>query len=252
MVDLKKIRQFIAGYGKRKVIKTVFILIAGSFLFLASLEIYLNFHVRRSLRESMGWGSDPQVKIKARLNWLSLFDVLRGRVRWIKLQGENCRLSNLRFTKIELSNEGFKFNLPVLLKERRLVLLGIEDTSIKTVVSSEEFTEYMNFYYPQFQPSVRILPGKILLAGQTHIFHQTVPVELLGKLIIASPKTLRFLPLSLSISGRSFSKSFIEFIRTQIPLEFSLMKEWPLAVHALELKDGFVMLTFQELPMVKR
>jgi hypothetical protein len=247
MFDLDKLRLVIKGFLKRKAVRVGVLILTGIFLCLGTLECWLNFKVRRDLRQSLGWGSGPQVKIAAHLNWLSLTDVMKGRVGWVRIDGQNCLISNLRFAQLHLENKGFMFNLPLLFKERRLELIHLNKTRIRAMVTAPAFSDYMNLYYPQFKPVVKINPGKLTITGETQIFGNTVPAGLTGEVKIESPKNLRFYPTKLYISGRNVPSKYLHYIGTQIPLQFTLMEDWPLNVTAVSLKDGYVMLNFKEL-----
>jgi hypothetical protein len=216
-------------------------------LFLLCIELVLNFQVRTSLRESLGWGSGPQVKITAHLNWLSLKDVLEGRISWVRIDGENCIISNLRFAKLHLENQGFIFKLPVLFKERRLEFVHVNKTNIQAIVTASAFSDYLNLYYPQFQPLVKITPGTLIISGQAQIFKSIVPIKLAGALKIVSFKNLRFYPTRLFISGQGVPSHFLRFVGDQIPLQFSLMENWPLEIGTVNLKDGYVAMSFREI-----
>jgi hypothetical protein len=234
-------------YCQQKKVKMVIILLAGVCLIIFTVECWLNFKVRSYLRESLGWGSGPQVKITAHINWLSLVDVMNGQVGWVRIDGENCLISNLRFARLHLENQGFTFNLPALFKEKRLKLVHLNKTRINAIVTAPAFSDYLSLYYPQFKPTLKINPGMLVLRGQTSIFGNIVPVELAGLLKIVALKNLRFYPTRLFIAKRAVSHDFLRFVGNQLPLQFSLMAEWPLAITAVRLKEGYIAMGFKEI-----
>jgi hypothetical protein len=187
------------------------------------------------------------VKIEAHLNWLSLKDIMGGRVGWVRIDAENCLISNLRFTKLHLENEGFAFNLPLLYKERRLEIIGLNKTRIQTKVSAGAFSEYMNLHYPEFKPVVTINPGELVVNGRIQLFGSTVPAELAGTIKIASPKDLRFYPTKLIVSGHKVHSKYLRYIGNQLPLQYAVMADWPLAVTSIELNSGYAALDFKEI-----
>ncbi|MGE5583267.1 MAG: LmeA family phospholipid-binding protein [Bacillota bacterium] len=247
MPDLKKARLLIENYLKFKAVRVTILSLGGIFLLVLALEGWLNYWVRASLKESLGWGAGPQVKIAADLNWLSLYDLSQGRIRNVRVRAKNCLLSNLRFASLNLDNRGFTFNLPLLLKESRLEIKKINATKAEAVVTAAAFSDYLNLSYPQFKPAVDILPGELILAGQAPVFGTVVPVQIAGGLNIISPKDLRFYPTRLTISGREVPKDFLRFAGNQVPLSFSLLKGLPLQLETVALKKGFAYFSFKEI-----
>ena len=229
-----------------KKVKIVIAILAGICFIFFTVECWLNYKVRSDLRQSLGWGTGPRVKITAHLNWLSLVDVMNGRVGWVRIDGENCLISNLHFVKLHLENQGFTFNLPVLFQEKRLELVHLNKTKINAIVTASAFSDYLNLYYPQFKPTVKISPGVLVLRGQAPIFGNIVPVELTGSLKIVAPKNLRFYPTRLFIAKRAVPRDFLHFVGNQLPLQFSLMAEWPLAITSASLKEGYIAMAFKE------
>lgn len=247
MLDFDKLRLAMKRCLRVKAFKASILILAGVFLFLGASECWLNFKVRRDLRQSLGWGSGPQVKINAHINWLSLKDILSGRVGWVRIDGENCLISNLRFTELHLDNKGFTFNLPRLFRERRLELIRLNQTRIHTRVAAAAFSDYLNIRYPEFKPAVTINPGELVLSGRIELFGNPVPAELAGAIKIVPPKDLRFFPTKLAISGRKVPSRYLSYIGNQLPMQFTVMADWPLAVTAISLNSGYAALDFQEL-----
>jgi hypothetical protein len=247
LLDLDKLRLGIRDILKLKAVKIALLVLTGIFLCLGALECWLNFRVRYDLRQALGWGSGPQVKIDAHINWLSLTDVIKGRVGWVRIDGTNCLISNLRFTELHLKNEGFTFSLPLLLRDRTLKLVHLYKTSIHAKVAAAAFSNYVNLYYPQFKPAVAIYPGELVFNGKIQVFRDIVPVEIAGLVKIASPKDLRFYPIRLVVSGRTVPPKYLHYIGNQIPLQFTVMADWPLALTGVSLNSGYVLMDFKEI-----
>ncbi len=245
--DIDQLLQKIRGFLKIKTIRVGLIILTAIFLCLGAFECWLNFKVRQDLRDSLGWGSGSQVKIKAHLNWLSLVDVLKGRVGWVRIDAQNCLISNLRFAELHLVNEGFTFNLPLLFEKHQLELIHLSKTRIQTLIRASDFSDYVNLFYPQFKPRIKIIPGTVAFSGEARIFGKTVPMELTGFMKILPPKKLRFYPTHLMISGHSASANFLKLVGTRLPLEFELMSEWPLALTSIDLKNSLVVLNLKEM-----
>jgi hypothetical protein len=216
-------------------------------LILFAAECWLNFQVRSHLRQSLGWGIGPEVKIAAHLNWLSIHDVMRGRVDWVKIDAKNCLISNLHFARLHLQNDGFTFDLPLLFKEKRLKLIQLNKTRIWAKVTATALSEFMKLHYPQFKPVVQINSDRVIVSGEAQLFGNVVPAMLSGTVKIASLKNLRFYPTGLFVYGHTVPPNFLRFIGAQVPLEFTLMADWPLSVTAVSLKPGYLALDFKEI-----
>ncbi len=251
MQDFKNIYRWAEKYFNDNRVRLVILVLAGLFLVLLSVEGWLNIWVRSSLKDSLGWGKDPKVKISADLNWLTLFDIAQGKIRWVRVKGENCIISNIRFTSLNFQNGGFTFNLSLLLTKQRLQLLSIGATTVEATVTAKSFSEYLNLLYPQLKPGVKIYPGEFLISSEAKLFEKEVPVQLAGELQISGPKNLRFYPTRLIISGRTVPKDFLRFLGNQIPLEFTLMEDWPLEVKEVTLKRDLLFLSFKEINYIR-
>ncbi len=247
MHDMGQLLEAVRDFLKIKMVRIGFIILTVVFLCLGVLECWLNIKVRKDLRQSLGWGNGPQVKIEAHINWLSLVDVLKGRVGRLRIDAQNCLISNLHFTELHLVNKGFTFNFPLLLKEHQLELIHVGRTRIQALIRTSDFNDYVNLFYPQFKPRIKINPGEVFFSGEARILGKTVPLELSGSLKIISPKKLRFYPTYLAISGRSAPTNFLNFVGSQLPLEFELMREWPLMITNISLERDAALLKFQEI-----
>lgn len=247
MDHFEKLHLMIKGYLKLKTVRTGLFILTAVFLVLGVLECWLNFKVRRDLRQALGWGSGPQIKIEAHLNWLSLVDVLKGRVGHVRIDAHNCLISNLRFAELHLVNEGFNFNFPILFHEHRLELIHLNSTKIQALITAPDFSDYVALFYPQFKPRLTIIPGELIFLGRAKIFGKFLPVELGGFMKVKPPKSLRFYPTHLVISGHSAPPNFLNFIGSQLPLEFKVMSEWPLELTSINLGNGSAVLNLKEM-----
>ncbi len=239
---LEAVRAFL----KIKMVKIGFIILAVVFLCLGILECWLNIKVRKDLRQSLGWGSGPQVKIEAHLNWLTMVDVFKGRVSHVRIDAHNCLISNLRFAELHLSNEGFTFNFPVLFRKHRLELIHLNSTRIQALVTAADFSDYVGLFYPEFKPQLTIIPGEIIFSGRARLFGQPLPIELGGFMKIVPPKSLRFYPTQLRISGRTAPPDLLNFLGAQFPLQFQLLGKWPFALTSIDLGNGSAVLNLKE------
>jgi hypothetical protein len=247
LFNVRRLITMLRACFQSKKIQVVVYTFATVCLILFTAECWLNFQVRSHLRQSLGWGIGPEVKIAAHLNWLSIHDVMQGRVGWVKIDAENCLISNLHFARLHLQNDGFSFDLPLLFKEQRLKLIHVNKTRIWAKVTATALSEFLTLHYPQFKPVVQINPDRLIVSGETQLFGNVVPAMLSGTVKIASLKNLRFYPTGLLVYGHTVPPNFLRFISTQVPLEFTLMADWPLSVTAVSLKAGYLALDFKEI-----
>lgn len=247
MHGIEQLPEIIRGFLKIKTVKIGLMVLTAFFLCLGAFECWLNFKVRQDLRDSLGWGNRSDVKIEAHLNWLSLTDIIQGRVGHLQINAQNCLINNLRFAELHLINKGFTFNFPLLFKEHKLELIHLGQTRIQALIRASDFSDYVNLFYPQFKPMIRMIPGTLILSGEARIFGKTVPMELTGLLKILPPKKLRFYPTHLRISKRSAPPELLNFVGSKLPLEFELMSDFPLAITAIDLGRDTAVLSFKEI-----
>ncbi len=246
MHDRSQLLKALRAFLKIKMVRIGVIILTVVFLLLGVLECWLNIKVRKNLRQSLGWGNGPQVKIEANINWLSLVDVLKGRVGHLRIDAHNCLISNLRFAELHLINEGFTFNFPVLFRKHRLELIHLNSTKIQALVTAADFSDYVGLFYPEFKPRLTIISGELIFSGRARLFGKPLPIELGGFMKIVPPKSLRFYPTQLRISGRTAPPDLLNFLGSQIPLKFQVLGKWPFALTSIDLGNGSVVLNLIE------
>jgi hypothetical protein len=148
---------------------------------------------------------------------------------------------------LEIESEGITFELPVLLKEKRFQVTRIHRTRIKAAITENAFQEYLTSAYSELAPQIKIVGPGIQLSARALVFGNSLPVVLEGRLGVSGPKKLRFIPERLMVAGRPVVSSFIQLISKQIPLEFSIMNEWPLEITEVHLEQGVLFLSLKEL-----
>ncbi len=227
---------------QRKEFKIILIVL----LSLVILEVGLNGWARSALLKSLRNNSSEKVVIKAKIAWMSMFDLYYGRVDHVKLEAKNCVISGLELEELTLENHGFRYNLPHLLREQRLEILKLQATKIKAAISETALSNYLAVNYPQFQPVLKITLDKISLTGAINFLGKTVVVNLEGKMGLVGAKTFRFYPEQLWVDGQSVPGDFVKFIGNQIPLEFSIMSDLPLTITELSFRNGAIMLLLKE------
>jgi hypothetical protein len=237
---------------QRKGIRPAIYILSGIFLLVLTLEFWLNFQIRTSLRRNLTEGAGPDVRIEAKVSWMNISDLMNGRVKQVWVRGRNCVMNGLSFEELLIDNHGFSFDLPQLLKEKKLNLLSVNQTRINAAINEKGFQEYFDLRYPAFEPGVKVFPGSLRLTGKAQLFGNTVSLGVEGVLMISSPKSLRFYPKRLLVGERAVPREFMKFVSDQIPLEFTLMEDWPLKITGLALKQSSIQISFQEITPQKR
>jgi len=239
MIDLKPI------IDNRKV-RMGLVIFAVTILIILMAEITLNLWMRASLEAGFMKDNRPDAKLQASISWMGITDLWWGKVGWVKIDAQNCRISDLRYERFQLDNQGFSLNMPRLLTEKCLEITSIQKTRINAVVSAAALQDYFNLYHPGYEIGVKIFPGRLQLAGKVLFLGNKVPVELEGILRNSAAKTIEFRPLGLSIAGHSISGGLLNFIGNQLPVKFSVMENWPLELTGLQLSQGFLSLSLKE------
>lgn len=232
---------------KTKVSRRVIIISVGLITLLLMIESGLNMWVRFGLYRSLASDRIRSTKIVSKVSWLGLGDILAGRVNRVRVNGRDCALNELRYSRLEIDSQGFRFNLRVLLKEKRLKILEMKKTRIKGIIQEAALNEYLNLRYPEYQSSVKIKTGGLILSGSAQILNQVIPVKLEGDLSSISEKKLRFYPTRLLIANSSVSGSLLRIVSQQVPLEFGVMEDWPLKLSGFKLNDQKIMITMEEM-----
>lgn len=230
MIDFQRLM------GNRK-LQTAFLIFAAMVGFILLVELAMNVWIRSSLKAGLG-GNNPNAKIAVSINWMGLKDLWQGRVNRIRIDGRNCRIGNLDYERLQLNNQGFSLDLPVLLKEKRLEITSIRRTKISASVSANALQDYINLNHPGFGVEVKIHSGQLELSGNVSLLGNQVPVQLEGQLANSAAKTVEFRPKGFSIAGRRVSGEIIQFINNQLPVKFSIMENWPLMITGILLTEG--------------
>ncbi len=231
-------------FERRKIRLAIIAVIIIVFLIFV-IEIALNLWIRSSLTASLR-GEAPRTKIDASIGWLSMKDFFQGRVKQVYVNARNCRISDLNYLRFQLENQGFSFNMPLLFKKKRLQIIAAEKTVITAMIEAKALQEYLNLKHPGYALGVAIYSERIRLTGQAVFLGNKVPVWLEGRLINPTGKTIRFYPESLSIAGRVVPKDFLNMLGNQIPLEFSVLGDWPLQITEIHLMQGILRISMKE------
>lgn len=225
-----------------------FWIVAGVLILGAGLELGLNLWLRTSLRRQFIAQGGPGYRFEARISWMNLLDLATGKVNRIWVKAEDCLISELQYQSLEIDNQGIDFDLPRLLTQKTIVFENIETTRVRGVVNEQALTEYLRLKYPQYQPEVRMLPGRIEVSGDVRLFGTATRVRVAGGLKANGPKTLRFFPEQVQIAARKVPGELLEVISTQLPLEFSLMENWPLQILEITIAEKTMAIELMEIP----
>lgn len=240
MIDFKRIMS-------NHKFRTSFLIFVATVLIILAVELTLNLWIRSSLKAGLTGANNPDAKVAVSINWMGVKDLWEGKVRRIKIDGRNCRISNLDYERLQLDNQGFSLDLPLLLKEKRLEITSIQRTKIAASVSERALQDYLNLSHPGYGVGVIIKPGQLQLSGNVLLLGNKVPVELKGELVNSSSKTIEFHPSGFSIARHSVSGEVVDFIGNQLPLKFSVMENWPLMITRIQLTEGMLSISLKEL-----
>ncbi|HOP75463.1 MAG TPA: LmeA family phospholipid-binding protein [Bacillota bacterium] len=225
---------------------TLFI-IAGVFLVIFLLQTGLNLWVRSLLSHQLIENGGAGFQLQASMGWMKLTDLIRGKLKRIHLESKNCIISGLRYQYLRVDNEWLDFDLPLLIRERQLRLERIGTTKVQGIISETALSDYLNLNYPEFQPKTVILPGRIRISGKVSIFGRMTDIMLEERVETSGPKTIRFFTESISIGGKQVPSDLVKLITTQIPLNFSVMEDWPLKITKLQLTKGQLEIHLEEM-----
>ena len=223
------------------------VLILGCFIILVLLlELVLNLWCRAALRRAFSQDLRPETRLSTSMKWLSLADFGRGRIGWLKVRGQNCRIAELKYRELTIDNRGLELDWPSLLRERRLRLKRLGRTRAHAVVAADALQSYLATLYPDLHPRLELAAGRLRLGGTANLFGSPVQLELAASLSISSGKKVRLTPLGLWAAGREVAPGLVRFLTGQIPLEFAIMQNWPLELTRLTLKPGALYLALKE------
>jgi hypothetical protein len=220
--------------------------IIGFLVLLICSEIGLNLWVRQALRRSLVREPGPDTRLELKADWVSLGDLLTGKIRKVKINGSHCQISGVRVQQLWVDCSGLTVDLPVLLKDRLIVFKAISRTLISARITERAATAYFEAKYPRFKPELTFWPDRLRVSAAADAFGKTVTLHLEGLLHTIQPKTLRFYPQQLRVANHGVSPSFLKYIGDRIPLEIEVLQEWPLQVKALTLEKGILVLEIEE------
>lgn len=239
MIDFKRIMS-------NHKFRTPFLIFVATVLLILVVELALNLWIRSSLKAGLTGANNPDAKIVVSINWMGVKDLWEGKVRRIKIDARNCRISNLDYERLQLDNQGFSLNLPLLLKEKRLEITSIERTKIVASVSEGALQDYFNLSHPGLGIGVKIGSGWLQLTGSFLLLGNKVPVQLQGRLVNSAAKTIEFHPSGLSIARYSLFGETLNFIGHQLPVKFAIMENWPLMITGIQLTEGMLSISLKE------
>lgn len=202
----------------------------------------MNYWIRSSIRRQL-ITVDPNSRATVKTGWISIGDFFAGKVNYISIDAQNSVLNDLRYSKLIMDCRGFWFDLPKLLKERRLIVPRMGPTQISATVDETALNEYLDLRYPVLNSNLRLRKGGVILSGWAFIFDNRVSIELEGELKAISDKHLRFFPTRLIIAGRKITGTLLKIVGEQLPMEFEIMEGWPLKINRFIIKDRKIEIT---------
>lgn len=244
---MSRIFKLIEGIFKQKIARRGIIMSIGLIMLLFVIECGLNFWIRSGLHRSLAAEPGGKTEISLRVSWLGLGDILAGKVNRVHVNARDCLVNDLRYSRLEIDSKGFRFNLKTLLKQKRLQIIKMDNTRIDGVIAENDLNDYLNFRYPEYNSSVTIKPGRLILSGSAQVFNQIIPIRLEGDLKAISEKRLRFYPTGLVIADRDISGSLLRIVSEQVPLEFGVMEDWPLQMSDFRLEAKRIKVSMEEI-----
>ncbi len=223
------------------------LIVAGVFLVVILLQVGMNLWVRFLLSRQFIESGGAGFQLKASMGWIKLTDVVRGKVKRIRLEAKNCIISDLRYQYLRVDNEWLDLDLPSLIREKQLRVERIGATQVQGIISETALSDYLNLNYPEFQPKTVILPGRIRISGKVSLFGRATDIVLEERVEASGPKTVRFFTESVIIGGREVPGDLVKLITAQIPLNFEVMKDWPLKITRLQLTQGQLEIHLEEM-----
>jgi hypothetical protein len=227
--------------------RKITVALIGFLVILIFSEIGLNLWVRQALRQSLVREPIPDTRLELQTEWLSLGDLLTGQIRKVKMYGFHCQISGVRVQQLQVDCSGLTVDLPVLLKDRLIVLKAISRTRITARITEAAATAYLEAKYPQFKPEITFWPDRLRVIAATEAFGKMVSLHLEGLLHVIQSKTLRFYPQQFRVANHRVASGFLKYIGDRIPLEIEVLKEWPLQIKALSLQKGILVLQIEEM-----
>lgn len=228
------------------IMKHIFHITLGVFLLVSITEIGMNLWVRSVLRREFIKAPGQKSQITTQVSWLSLGNLLTGKVNQISIKAHNCLLKDLRYAELKINCRGFWFDLPKMYKEKSLEIIKMDTTQIHGVIDEQAFNEYLDTRYPEIDSNLRIKSGGLILSGWTNLFNKLVFIELEGDLKASSERQLRFYPTKLNIAGQKVSGTLLRIVGEQLPIEFGIMEGWPLKISGLNLGEKRIELTLED------
>lgn len=241
---VNKIR-FFFNTNKIKIVVVTVSIIA----LLLIVEVVLNLWVRQSLRRAFITLPEPDTKIDASINWISIFDFKNGRIRQLRVKGWNCTLSELKFKELSVVSKGFQFDLNSLVRDQQLVFNTIGATEVKAVITAASLTEYLKIRYPDLKPVITIEADNLRYIGELEALGRPISIQVEGGLQVSGFKKLRFYPQKMQVLNHRIPNSLLKFIGTQLPIEFAVLEEWPLKITNFSLSKGLMRIVLNEIPV---
>lgn len=244
---MRRIVELIKGIIKQKQAYRGIIISIGLIMLFWVIECGLNLWIRSGLHRSLADDPYGKAEISLQVSWLGLNDILAGKVNRVHINARDCLVNNLRYSRLEIDSQGFRFNLKTLLRQKRLQIIKMDQTRIEGVIAENDLNDYLNFRYPEYNSNVKIKPGRLILTGSARVFNQIIPIQLEGELKAISEKRLRFYPISLVIAERDISGSLLRIVSEQVPLEFGVMEDWPLQMSDFRLEAERIKISMEEI-----
>ncbi|NLW60759.1 MAG: hypothetical protein GX073_10520 [Firmicutes bacterium] len=151
------------------------------------------------------------------------------------------------FTNVVLQSKGGRFDPAALLGRGELILRELAETHLWLELTAEELTALMRRDLPELEPTVYLQEGRVELEGFFDLFGQErLPFRAGAALEKATDRSLRLVPLSLTVAGVSLWAELFAQYAPQISWEFPLAIPWPVRLERFTVRPGVIQMAWRE------
>src|SRR5690606_1057686 len=134
-----------------------------------------------------------------------------------------------------------------LLGRGELILRELAETHLWLELTAEELTALMRRDLPELEPTVYLQEGRVELEGFFDLFGQErLPFRAGAALEKATDRSLRLVPLSLTVAGVSLWAELFAQYAPQISWEFPLAIPWPVRLERFTVRPGVIQMAWRE------
>lgn len=200
------------------------------------LPRWASSRLEQSLRRSLGQPGWLQVQVRA----FPAFRLLAGRIDRLHVEAREFPVGGLAVEACLLEGRGVVYDAPQLYRQGVFALNGLDSLRVSLVVNEKALNEY---FWRQADPSHRfrlqLADSKASLSGSLEFLGRPLQLAVGGRLSIAGPTTLSFLPEELSLQQFQLPRFILDAFarRWTIHLDFSSLP-FPLQLTDVTVQQG--------------